>query len=108
MSMIPHLEMDIGTFFPEGGMESITMELVKLAERQGVQFHYSSYVSSIIHEKDQAKGIQVNNHVINADVIVANMDIFSAYAKLLKNLKAPKQVMKQERSSSALIFYWFI
>jgi len=34
------------------------------------------------------------------------MDIFSTYKKLLPQSKAPKRILSQERSSSALIFYW--
>ncbi len=34
------------------------------------------------------------------------MDIFSTYQHLLKDTKQPKRVLSQERSSSALIFYW--
>ncbi len=106
MSMIPHLEMNIGTFFPTGGMESITNSLVGLAERHGVLFHYENYVDRIHHEGGKAKGIVVNNNLINGDVIVANMDIFTAYTQMLKDLKKPNKVLNQERSSSALIFYW--
>jgi len=108
MSMIPHLEMNIGTFFPNGGMVSITNSLVKLAERHGVQFHYNHKVNNIIHDKNIAKGIEVDGKLINGDIVVANMDVFSAYSFLLKGLKKPKKVLQQERSSSALIFYWGI
>jgi phytoene dehydrogenase-like protein len=36
------------------------------------------------------------------------MDIYPTYKKLLPNRKHPEKVLKQERSSSALIFYWGI
>ena len=36
------------------------------------------------------------------------MDIFSTYNHLLKEFKHPHRILKQERSSSALIFYWGI
>jgi phytoene dehydrogenase-like protein len=36
------------------------------------------------------------------------MDVFSTYKHLLKSAKQPTQILKQERSSSALIFYWGI
>ena len=108
MSMIPHLEMNIGTFFPEGGMVSITNCLVGLAEKHGVQFHYNKKVDKIIHENEKAIGIEVEGDFIDGDIIVANMDVFGAYSILLKDLKKPKKALQQERSSSALIFYWGI
>ncbi|MEM9544964.1 MAG: 1-hydroxycarotenoid 3,4-desaturase CrtD [Bacteroidota bacterium] len=108
MSMIPHLEMDIGAFFPKGGMESITNALVDLAKRHGVKFRYNNYVERVVHKKSTATGIITNGEYIEGNYVVTNMDVFSAYSKLLKDLKAPKKVLKQERSSSALIFYWGI
>jgi phytoene dehydrogenase-like protein len=36
------------------------------------------------------------------------MDIHPTYRKLLKNHEAPEHLLKQEKSSSALIFYWGI
>ena len=36
------------------------------------------------------------------------MDIYPTYKKLLPKLKAPKKQLSQERSSSAVIFYWGI
>jgi phytoene dehydrogenase-like protein len=36
------------------------------------------------------------------------MDVYPTYKKLLKNHPAPENLLKQEKSSSALIFYWGI
>ena len=36
------------------------------------------------------------------------MDVYPTYKKLLKDEKHPKKILEQERSSSALIFYWGI
>jgi len=106
MSMIPHLEMGLGTYFPKGGMQSITDSLVSLAERQGVKFHYGQQVSEVILKGKNAIGVVVNKRKIDSEVVVSNMDIFSTYKKLLPQSKAPKRILSQERSSSALIFYW--
>jgi len=109
MSLIPHLENHYGTFIPEGGMISITKSLGKLAEKMGVQFHLNSKVEEIkINDSNVANGILVNGHIIKADIVISNMDIVPTYRKLLKNYPAPEKVLKQERSSSALIFYWGI
>jgi phytoene desaturase len=75
MSMIPHLELHLGTYFPKNGMHSITMSLYELAVKQGIQFHFNHYVEKIIVEKNQAKGIRTNNKDYFADNIVSNMDI---------------------------------
>lgn len=108
MSMIPHLEMDLGTFFPKGGMKSISGSLYELAKRIGVDFHFNSKVEEILVKNSKAVGVKVDGKEMLYDTVVSNMDVFSTYGKLLPNQSSPKKVLNQERSSSALIFYWGI
>jgi diapolycopene oxygenase len=108
MSMIPHLEQHFGTFVPEGGMISITNALWKLADELGVQFHFGKRVEKIIIEHSAACGLMVDGERYNGDLVVSNMDVVPTYRKLLKEQIAPDKTLKQERSSSALIFYWGI
>jgi phytoene desaturase len=106
MSMIPHLEMHHGTFFPKGGMAKITQSLYDLAKERGVEFHFSQKVHKIIVKNGKAEAIETENGIKKADVVISNMDIFPTYKKLLPEQPYPKQTLAQERSSSALIFYW--
>ncbi|MEL6669326.1 MAG: 1-hydroxycarotenoid 3,4-desaturase CrtD [Bacteroidota bacterium] len=106
MSMIPHLEMGIGTFFPQGGMYAITQSLVALAKRQGVQFHFGQRVDRIDVKDGRACGILLNGESIPADFVLSNMDVFATYRRLLAEQTQPEKILQQERSSSALIFYW--
>ena len=110
LNVIPHLEQHLGAFFPKDGMYSIITCLVKLAESVGVKFYYNSKVDQIILKDKKAVGIKVNESIINADVIVSNMDIWFTYHKLLSGHQGlhPKKILSQVLSSSALIFYWGI
>lgn len=108
MSMIPHLEMHHGTFFPKGGMAKITQSLYDLAKEQGIEFHFSQKVNRIIVKNGKAEGIETAEGIKGAEVVISNMDIFPTYKKLLADQPYPKQTLAQERSSSALIFYWGI
>lgn len=108
MSMIPHLEMHFGTFYPRGGMHEISQSLFRLAEKVGVQFQFEEAVTSINYQQDQASGITTSKDTYSANVVVSNMDVFSTYKHLLKSAKQPIKILNQERSSSALIFYWGI
>lgn len=108
MTSIPHLEHGFGTFFPKGGMQSITNAVYQLALDLGVQFHFDKKVDEIIIEKKLAKAIRVENEVIHYDAVVSNMDVFFTYRKLLPKAKHPEYILKQPKSSSALIFYWGI
>ncbi|MDC3219881.1 phytoene desaturase family protein, partial [Saprospiraceae bacterium] len=108
MSMIPHLELHLGTFFPKGGMQNITNSLYELATKKGVNFHFSKRVKRILIENKRAIGIETEQETVRADLVISNMDIFPSYKKLMPDEKHPEQTLKQERSSSALIFYWGI
>ncbi|MCH8534555.1 MAG: phytoene desaturase [Flavobacteriaceae bacterium] len=108
MSMISHLEMYYGTFYPKGGMHQISQSITQLAKQEGVEFHLNTKVDEIVTEGNQVKGVEANGNFYTSDVVVSNMDIFSSYSSLLKEAKQPKKTLQQERSSSALIFYWGI
>jgi phytoene desaturase len=108
LNVIPHLEHHFGAYFPDGGMYSIVQSLVKLAEELGVLFHYGKKVEEIVIEKGKAIGIKANDQLYKADIVVSNMDIWFTYNRLLSKYPQlhPKKILNQERSSSALIFYW--
>ena len=108
LTIIPHFEHGMGAYFPEGGMVAITEALVALAERQGVRFHYQRPVARILVENKQAVGVRVAGQDRSYDRVVCNMDVFFAYRKLLPDQTAPKRTLRQERSTSAVIFYWGI
>ena len=106
MSMIPHLEQHYGTYFPKGGMHQITLSLFALAKDIGVEFNLSSPVSKIETQENKITGIRVNQKLISADIVVSNADVVPTYRRLLTDHHAPEKILSQERSSSALIFYW--
>ncbi|WP_407425858.1 1-hydroxycarotenoid 3,4-desaturase CrtD [Arcticibacter sp.] len=108
LNIIPHLEQHFGAYFPEGGMHAITDSLVKLAKDLGVRFYFNSKVEEILYERGQVTGVNVAGDVVRASYVISNMDVWFTYRKLLKGIKLPERVLKQERSSSALIFYWGI
>ncbi|MGB3590371.1 MAG: 1-hydroxycarotenoid 3,4-desaturase CrtD [Nonlabens sp.] len=108
MSMIGYLELGLGTYYPQGGMHSISQSLFELAVEVGVEFRFRESVKTINHRNNQVTGVTTIRKQYNADVVVSNMDIYPTYKRLLSNLPAPEKILKQERSSSALIFYWGI
>ncbi len=108
LSLIPHIEMNEGVFYPKGGMVNITNALVKLAQKVGVEFIFNTPIERIIQHDGKAKGIVVDNKNIYADLIVSNVDVYFTYKNLLQNSLKANKVLKQERSSSALVFYWGI
>ena len=109
LNLIPHLEHNLGAFYPEGGIFAIAQSLVKLAEELGVTFRYNEKVAEILTEHKQVTGLRTSKQArVPADLVVSNMDVVPTYRKLLPQLPAPEKTLQQPRSSSALIFYWGI
>jgi diapolycopene oxygenase len=114
MNIIPHLEYNIGAFFPKKGMVDITESLVKLAEELGVKFHYNTKVEKIETSGNQVKALHFSKPIHSSshslirsfNIIVSNMDVVNTFRKLLPNAKQPERILRQPKSSSALIFYW--
>lgn len=106
LSLIAHLEHNEGAFYPKGGMISITNALYQLALKLGVEFSFGKAVQQIITEDNAVKGVMVDNMTHDAAIVVSNMDVFFTYSNLLNDFTKAAKVKKQERSSSAFIFYW--
>ncbi|MET4083486.1 phytoene desaturase [Pedobacter sp. UYP30] len=112
LNVIPHFEYGFGAFLPNYGMYHLVDALVKLAKELGVQFNFNSKVEEIVYKtkgrRQKVEGVKCNTISYKADVVVSNLDIYFTYNRLLKNFPAPKKILAQQRSSSALIFYWGI
>lgn len=112
LHVIPHLEHAYGAYIPNNGMYAITQSLVKLAEETGVKFVYNVSAQEILYHQDKITGVKISSanqqEIINAEIVFSNMDMVYTYQKLLPKLKAPSKLIHQEKSSSALIFYWGI
>ena len=106
LTIIPHFEHNIGVFYPEGGMHSITQSLYALSLKKGVVYHFNTPVEAILTENGRANGLKTTQASFAFDAVVSNMDVFYTYRKLLPNLPAPERILGQPKSSSALIFYW--
>ena len=108
LTMISHLEHNEGSFYPKGGMISITKALYKLAQKLGVEFYFDRPVTRIILSAGKAVGVEVGGEVVPANLVISNVDVYFTYLRLLQQQEAAKKILQQERSSSAMIFYWGI
>lgn len=106
LSIIPHLEYNLGAYFPEGGMVQIPRALHKLACELGVRFHFGQRVHEIMTEGNKAVGIATETGQFYFDYVASNSDIRPAYQNLMPRLQAPKKLVSQPKSSSGIIFYW--
>lgn len=108
LNVIPHLEHKLGAYYVDGGMRTVASALYKLALKLGVTFKFNSKVSEILVKNKKALGVKVGETVYSADNIICNMDVNNAYQALMPKQKAPKIYLNQEKSTSALVFYWAV
>ena len=108
LTIIPHFEHHIGAYYPQGGMYAIAQSLYHLALRKGARFHFEAPVTAIRVENGKAVGLEVKGAYQPFDRIVSNMDVFFTYRRLLPDQPQPERILRQEKSTSALIFYWGI
>lgn len=108
LSVIPHLEYGIGAFYPAGGIHSIPKALHSLGLDLGVEFHFNQKVDRILTERSRVSGVEIEAERHESEVVVSNSDVYTTYQNLIADQPKAAKVLKQERSNSALIFYWGI
>jgi phytoene desaturase len=108
LNIISHLELNEGPAMPHGGMVAISQTLQKLAEEIGINFRTNEAIVSIEHSKGKITGVKSSISAYDCDLVVSNMDVHFTYEQLLNGFAAPKKILNQEKSSSAIVFYWGI
>jgi phytoene desaturase len=106
LSVISHLEHNLGAYIPEDGMFQVTDSLYRQAVRLGVNFHLNCPVLKVETGAGKVNGVLTDSGFSAADIVVSDVDIYRFYADLLPDSKRLAKIKKEERSSSALIFYW--
>ena len=106
LSMIPHFEHHFGAYLPEGGMYDIATSVYELGKRLGVTYHFRTPVTQICRAGTQVRGIEVGGEELAYDTVVCNMDVWLAYDRLLPDARRPRITLRQQKSTSAVIFYW--
>lgn len=109
MNMISHLEFNLGAFLPKKGMHQITTHLVQLAEEAGVAIKYNEKVSNLaVNDNHKITTLTSNGLDYKFDIVASDVDMHVLYKYLLPESLTPKKLLKQEKSSSAFVFYWGI
>ena len=105
-SLLQHTEFSDGVWFPVGGMYSIIEAFVKIAENNGVRFHYNTVVERILIEDQRAVGVLLKDgRQVKADVVIANADLPYVYRELLPDNDG-QRLSQKKHGCSALVFHW--
>ena len=83
LNVIPHVELNKGGFYVDGGMYKIAETLFWMAGSLGVEFVFEAEVFEIEVSEGNATGIRINDGLIKSDLIVANSDATKTIVNLL-------------------------
>jgi len=106
-SMIPHLELNVGTYFPKGGMRAIIDSLTKLIHEVGVEVKYNEDQTTV---EKTAEGYvtHLKNERVSSTNFICAIDHINFYKHVFPDKQMVEKYLKEERSLSALVFYWAV
>ncbi len=92
-------------WYVEGGMYNIARGLARLIEELGIQVHLNCEVVEIRTDQDRVTGLTLRDGgVVNADIIVSNMEVIPAYRDLLhEDKRFLKKLRRFEPACSGLV-----
>ncbi|MES2767123.1 MAG: phytoene desaturase family protein [Bacteroidota bacterium] len=93
LSIISHVELGLGAWYPDGGIYSIAKAFEKLCREMGVTIVFKTKVKSVLSERNTATGVVLeSDKVLKADAVVSNVDVHWTRKYLLekKNLREPE------------------
>lgn len=107
-SLMNYAEMEMGTWYPMGGMHEIVKGMVALAEEKGVKIKLGQEVKKIEIEAKTARKVYTQNASYEADAVVSGADYEHTERSLLpedaKNY-TPTYWDKRTLAPSSLLFY---
>jgi len=92
-SMMSHVDVTLGVWYPMGGMAAVAEALRVLGESHGVEVVTGRPVDEIIVRRGSAVGVRTGTEVIEADAVVATADYHHVETELL----APEHRQYSER-----------
>jgi len=98
LNVIPHVELNQGGYYVHGGMYAIARSLFSLAEKMGVNFHFSTEIESIQTENKKVTGTKTRDgEFIPCDVLFSNSDASETILSLLPDTAVSKRKKKRQK-----------
>ncbi|VEU81240.1 phytoene desaturase family protein [Haploplasma axanthum] len=109
-TIIPMIELLYGVWYIKGGMYQMAKAMEKRFLELGGTIKLNQNVEEIVIENKVAKGIIVNDEMIEADIVLSNADFPYAMDNLIRDNKykkkyIPKKIDKMTYSSSSFMIY---
>ena len=106
-SLMNYAEMELGTWYPMGGMFEIVRALVALAEEKGVRFRFSEEVTRLHAQNGRVTAVETPQARYTPDVVVAGADYHHVEQLLPEKARNYREAYWQKRvmAPSALLYY---
>jgi phytoene desaturase len=104
-SLLTHVDMGLGIWYPMGGMNKLVEAYVLLAKELGVKIHTDAEVIEIENQDSLASKVHTKSAIFEADIVVANADYHHVETVLLSEKKPHKKWHKMTMSPSGLLIY---
>ncbi|MCC5907943.1 MAG: phytoene desaturase [Balneolaceae bacterium] len=98
LNVIPHIEINQGGYYVNGGMYNIARAMRILAERMGVTFHFNKGVQSVITRKKRATGVLLETGTeVSCDILFSNADASETLLNLLPERSVSKSRKEKQK-----------
>ena len=106
-SFMNYADFGLGTWQPKNGFFDVVQAMVKLGTELGVTYHTNAAISKIIVEDNTATGIEINNKILKADVVLSGADYHHTETLLPINNRQYSEAYwdKKTFAPSSLLFY---
>jgi diapolycopene oxygenase len=85
LSQLTHVQLGLGVHYVEGGMYKIALAMNKLLHELGAEIMLNTKVERILTKGKKAAGVELlNGRILEADLVVSNLEAIPAYRTLLK------------------------
>ncbi|HXF63931.1 MAG TPA: phytoene desaturase family protein [Caldilineaceae bacterium] len=95
LSVIAHVELTGGVWYPRGGVYQIAHALERVAAELGVTIQTAAPVETLCVEYGRVAGVAVGGEFIPARAVVANVDVATVYQRLLPPGSIPPRVVRR-------------
>lgn len=106
-SFMNYADFGLGTWQPKNGFFDVVQAMVKLGTELGVTYHTNATISKIIVENNAVTGIEINNEILKADVVLSGADYHHTETLLPNENRQYSEAYwnKKTFAPSSLLFY---
>ena len=107
-TLMNYADLELGTWYPEGGMSALAEALYQIGKKEGVEFHTDAEITKINSEQNYAVSFKIGQESIPTDEIIASADYHFVEQHLLDKQDQKyneKYWDKRKLAPSCLIYY---